>query len=507
MEAFYGCYLLESLQRKQQTYIGFTMDPRRRLRQHNGEITAGACKTKKWRPWKMVLCVWGFPNKISALQFEYAWQHPAICRHVRDQVAHLAFCQLTRVGRQRLVLGAEKNLKVLLQMLQARPYCGMPLRLHILDPEIHDKILPKLPAARKLPGHIQITKGSFDDLERLCVALVLATSQPVSGDSCVACGEAFCAQDRLVTCPSCECPFHVSCAAQAFVGPAASRLMPRLPAACPKCSASCEWPVLVRTARRFAEAPPAAEALPAASSSGALPECSQEVAYDGDSDSSLHTAADDDRDGEEEDSGLAAPAGSTAIASPRQRGASGIPGVALAAADVTVLSSGDEGKGEAEAEASTPASPAPVARSPPPLVGGGRGGGRGWRRSAGRGFARHGSPKTSSQGCSAAPPKRRGAQVRKRRQASDDDDEVGGAKGARRKQVMAAPSQGTEQPSAYASEVPGGSHVARIASSPRPAIAGKSDAPGSSVDLGDEGSALRSRLFKKRCGDASVFGI
>ena len=41
---FLGSYLLVSLNptRKGRTYIGFTVNPERRLRQHNGELTAGA---------------------------------------------------------------------------------------------------------------------------------------------------------------------------------------------------------------------------------------------------------------------------------------------------------------------------------------------------------------------------------------------------------------------------------------------------------------------------------
>ena len=48
MREFFGCYLLESRhpRGKGRTYVGFTVNPRRRLRQHNGEIANGACKTK-----------------------------------------------------------------------------------------------------------------------------------------------------------------------------------------------------------------------------------------------------------------------------------------------------------------------------------------------------------------------------------------------------------------------------------------------------------------------------
>lgn len=46
----------------------YTLNPRRRIRQHNGEIGSGAWRTKKKRPWEMVLCIYGFPTNIAALQ-------------------------------------------------------------------------------------------------------------------------------------------------------------------------------------------------------------------------------------------------------------------------------------------------------------------------------------------------------------------------------------------------------------------------------------------------------
>ena len=64
------CYLLYS---RNDTYIGATVDPNHRLRQHNGELVGGARRTKG-KQWKRALYVGGFPTWNAALQFEWAWK-------------------------------------------------------------------------------------------------------------------------------------------------------------------------------------------------------------------------------------------------------------------------------------------------------------------------------------------------------------------------------------------------------------------------------------------------
>lgn len=70
----YYVYLLKS-ESSNRTYVGYTnTTPFQRLRKHNGEITGGAKKTQKGRPWKIVMFVTGFEHEKTAHQYEFCIQ-------------------------------------------------------------------------------------------------------------------------------------------------------------------------------------------------------------------------------------------------------------------------------------------------------------------------------------------------------------------------------------------------------------------------------------------------
>jgi len=56
------------------TYVGATVDPYRRLRQHNGILSGGARATKG-RAWKRVFLIGGFVEEKAALRFEWRWKY------------------------------------------------------------------------------------------------------------------------------------------------------------------------------------------------------------------------------------------------------------------------------------------------------------------------------------------------------------------------------------------------------------------------------------------------
>ncbi|KAJ1481931.1 hypothetical protein T484DRAFT_1898657 [Baffinella frigidus] len=173
---FFACYLLCSLsaKHKDNTYVGFTVNPARRIRQHNGEISAGARKTKYWRPWEMVMFVCGFPSKIAALQFEWAWQNPKKSRHV-----WAAAQKLSSVGPPYKL---KAKVRILFEMLRLKPWSLYPLRVWDgilfemlrLKPwslyplrivHLSARHLPGLPACPSAPVHIDTLHGSLSDPE------------------------------------------------------------------------------------------------------------------------------------------------------------------------------------------------------------------------------------------------------------------------------------------------------------------------------------------------------
>lgn len=153
LRRFFGCYLLKSHHpnARGRSYIGFTVNPHRRVRQHNGELSNGAWRTKKWRPWEMVLVLYGFPTQTLALQFEWAWQHPERSLDARSAVARLSAKQKA---------GVAGKIAVLMEVLNAQPWCYYPLTLQFLSSEW----AAQRGALRVPPPHMEVTVAPLDAL-------------------------------------------------------------------------------------------------------------------------------------------------------------------------------------------------------------------------------------------------------------------------------------------------------------------------------------------------------
>lgn len=134
IEDFYGVYLLVSKSPNPKfsgrTYIGYTVDPNRRIKQHNsGQDGGGAKRTSNRGPWVMVMIIHGFPNNLSALRFEWAWQQPKVSRRLK------AIPELHK--KQRKESNFEYNFRILSEMLRIGPWNRLPLTVRWLVDDFH----------------------------------------------------------------------------------------------------------------------------------------------------------------------------------------------------------------------------------------------------------------------------------------------------------------------------------------------------------------------------------
>ena len=71
------CYILRNSYEpdKNRTYNGYTVNPSKRIRQHNQEIKGGAIYTKSWgnKSWEIYVLITGFPDHHNALQCEWKY--------------------------------------------------------------------------------------------------------------------------------------------------------------------------------------------------------------------------------------------------------------------------------------------------------------------------------------------------------------------------------------------------------------------------------------------------
>ncbi|XP_064460652.1 structure-specific endonuclease subunit slx1-like [Ornithodoros turicata] len=235
IENFYGCYLLYCTEPKYKghTYIGFTVDPNRRIKQHNKGVKAGgAWRTNSKGQWDMALIIHGFPNEISALRFEWAWQHPEKSR------------RLSHVGKkERRETKFQYVFRVAATMLRTGPWSRLPLTIRWLKEEYYLDFHPDF----QPPQHMAIAFGPVKAVRAAASKEHLQSGSSTRFKACNACNGVIEEGHFSLQCirSNCSATFHIQCLAKHFLKADSEHLIP-VGGNCPQCNKWVLWGELVR---------------------------------------------------------------------------------------------------------------------------------------------------------------------------------------------------------------------------------------------------------------------
>ncbi|KAJ6249449.1 structure-specific endonuclease subunit slx1 [Anaeramoeba flamelloides] len=269
MSNFYSCYLLTSLNEKfkNHIYIGYTVNPVRRFRQHNGLIKGGAKKTSVKKPWDLVCVVFGFPNSTLALRFEWCWQNPYFSKQLKKLQAE----GMKGFGNLHLL---SAKIRVLHEILNTTPWKRLPLTVTFMTTKYGDTIL-KCPAP---PTHIErvfTTRQEFFEKfkkDYLPIQKYLAKNSKQQtkenkektsfgdqieyspnenwrNEKCFVCSKNFDfhLQKKIfvLTCEHCQVMVHMKCLSTLFLKGSPNKLLPTK-GRCPRCGWEMLWGQLIR---------------------------------------------------------------------------------------------------------------------------------------------------------------------------------------------------------------------------------------------------------------------
>jgi structure-specific endonuclease subunit SLX1 len=288
--AFYCAYLLRSIPKPNSTpYVGSTPHILRRWKQHNGLVGGGAFRTARLagslRPWEVACIVYGFPSQVAALQFEWAWQHAHLSRHVTP-ADRLANPQLDSNGR-RAGKRATLSTKIadLHTLLHSKSFARWPLSLRFFSADAYqawrlwddrsvntlsrrtipiDLDIDETKKRRKLQGNGKLSEETTIDippaLERVDVnyssmgAVLNKTTTLFETEKncrCSVCRSSIKAQKHsIIICPheDCSATSHLTCLAghTSDLGQNHNRQIVPIDIKCPTCKRITPWIDLVK---------------------------------------------------------------------------------------------------------------------------------------------------------------------------------------------------------------------------------------------------------------------
>ncbi|KAK3083848.1 hypothetical protein FSP39_004064 [Pinctada imbricata] len=247
---FFGVYLLYNVNPKfkGRTYIGKTTDPNRRIDQHNkGKQAGGAWRTHGRGPWEMVLIIHGFPNAISALRFEWAWQNPEKSRRLRNVP-----------GKRKKETPFLYRFRVVSEMLNTGPWDRLALTIRWLKQNYVQDFPPNSRPPMHMPiayGPVKIKKMTLEkssksasnkeEDEELIPLSQTANKHP----RCTVCRKYLKEEDTTLKCvhPKCTMVSHIICLAKKFLkeGGQQGQIIP-VDGRCPRCQVPVLWADLIR---------------------------------------------------------------------------------------------------------------------------------------------------------------------------------------------------------------------------------------------------------------------
>lgn len=151
--AFYCCYLLRSTKcPKAAPYVGSTPNPVRRLAQHNGHGNGGAVRTsrKDRRPWQMTVIVTGFPSRIAALQFEWAWENAHLTKKISKE-QRITFPKKPQKGQE----GQEEHMETPKAFRKRKRKPNLKPTSSLQDKLKNLHLLLRVPSFERWPLHVR----------------------------------------------------------------------------------------------------------------------------------------------------------------------------------------------------------------------------------------------------------------------------------------------------------------------------------------------------------------